>query len=521
MMQTPEQFYEKVKKQLTLSRIQTFLSAFLFGLCAHAFVFLNYLPNWDGLNNLYSSQNTIALGRCFLTLACGISSYYDLPWLNGLLSLCYISLTAVFVCELLQIRKTSTRILLGGLLSTFPAVTSIFAYMYTADGYFLAMLLMTLAIYLTLNRKWGFLPGMFLICFAFGCYQAFITFAMMLVVVWSLDRLIFHDTTLKELWLKWGRCLLCAGAGFVLYYVSNLILQKLQNVTPADYQGISDLGSSSESFHLTDTLLQCITDFVYFFTGSLSKLNLYSVLNLLMLLALFISVLACIIRKKLWKKPARLLFIILFALFVPFCCFAIYFITPNVSYHMLMHGGLYFVYVLFLLVYDRTDGEKPLHSVLYRWFCLILSGLLLYEFIMTANICYQKQYISVQSSMNVFDDMASAILRLEDLNDAERIAVIGTLDDNPYLNPDGEKLSAISVNLPPDMTGFTDGYLMTSAVHYSHILENYYHIKLDVVDQTDAEALASEKAIQEMPVWPCEGSVNIIDHTLIIKLSGQ
>ncbi len=509
---TPQNVSVYLKKHLTKPRLTVFASVLFFGLLAHAFVFTNYLPNWDGLNNLYDPQNTIHLGRCFLTLACGISSYYDLPWVNGLLSLVYIGITAVLVCELLEVRKTSTRILLGGLLSAFPVVTGTLGYMYTADGYFLSMLCMTLAMFLTLRYKKGFFAGALLIAFAFGCYQAYITFAMMLVITYSLKQLLFDETPVKKILTNCLRCVLCAGIGLILYYILNALLLRIEHVTLGDYQGISDIQNAGAILgNIPSAVKQCIVDFVYFFTGSLSNMNLYSVLNILMLGVMAIAYIALIVRKKLWKEPAKLAFTVLFFLFIPFCCFAIHFITPDVSYHMLMHGGLYFVYVLFLLSYDRTDSEKPTHSVVYQWFCLILSGLILYNFILIANICYQKQNITVQASMNTVDAMADRIFALEELDDAKKIAVLGRLNSEE---------SAISINLPPDMTGFTEDVIMTHSLHYSNLFSDYYYLDLDAADDTDIEVLTTDHAeVAAMPCWPADGSIAVVDDTLVIKLS--
>ena len=509
---TPQTIVTHLKKNLTKPRLVTFASVFFFGLLAHTYVFVNYLPNWDGINNLYDPQNTIHLGRCFLTLACGISSYYDLPWVNGLLSLFYIAISAVLICELLQIRKCSTRILMGGLLSAFPVMTATFGYMYTADGYFLSMLCMTLGIFLTLRHKRGFLVGSLFIAFAFGCYQAYITFAMMLVLIYSIKQLLYDDAPAKKILNDCLHCILCAGIGLVLYYLLNQLLLHAEGVTLSDYQGISDISDIGTILSgIPAAFKQCIIDFAYFFTGSLSKMNLYSFLNMIMLCITIIAYIALIIRKKLWKAPAKLVLTAVLFSFIPFCCFAIYFISPDVSYHMLMHGGLYFIYVLFLIPYDHTQSETPMHSVLYQWLCLILSGLILYNFILIANICYQKQNISVQASMNTIDSMASRVFALENLNDAQQIAVIGKLN-----NAD----TPIAINLPPDMTGFTKGPIMTHSLHYSNLFSEYYYLDLEAADDAKiASLIANNSDISSMPCWPAEGSIRIIDHTLIIKLS--
>lgn len=545
----PETFFQTARQKIKPSWVTVFISVFAFGLFAHAYAFFNYIPNWDSVISYYSDQNTIHLGRCFLTLACGISSYYDLSWAGGLLSLCYIAVTAVLISGLLQIHKKSTLVLLSALLVAFPAVTSTFGYLYTADGYMLAMLCMTLAIYLTLKRRFGFVPGALLLMFGFGCYQAYITFAAMLVIVYSLDKLLHSEAPLRALVWKWLSALACAGIGFVLYSIINRILLSVQHVSLADYQGISSLDGSGSflggGFAPLTAAKQCLIDFAYFFTGSLRHMNLYSVLNLLMLALLFIGALSCIVRKKLWRSPSRFFFTVLFALLIPFVCYAVYFLTPDVSYHMLMQGGLYFVYVLLLVLYDRagTDaagfsdaagkagtadkadaagksgtackasdasGRSHMrHGIIWQWLCVLVCSLIVYNFILIANICYRTQETSVTRSMNEIARLADTIWNDPALRECESIAVIGARNES----------DVISLNLPPDMTGFSDGYIMTHALHYSLLLDRYHGLSFTPADDKTAGALAANETVRSMPCYPAEGSVRAVSGTLVIKFS--
>lgn len=543
----PETYFQTIRQKIKPSWVTVFLSVFLFGLLAHAYAFFNYIPNWDSVISYYSDQNTIHLGRCFLTLACGIGSYYDLSWVNGCLSLCYLAVTAILISELLRIRKKSTLILLSALLVTFPAVTSTFGYLYTADGYMLAMLCMTLAIFLTLKHRFGFLPGAFLLLFGFGCYQAYITFAAMLVIVYSLDELLHRDTPLSALALQWLRALACAVFGYVLYTVINRILLSMQHATLADYQGISGLGGG---FAPLTAAKQCLIDFAYFFIGPVHRMNFYSVLNLCMLALLLFGVLARIVRRRLLSSPARLVCALLFALFIPFVCYAIYFLTPDVSYHMLMQGGLYFVYVLLLVLYDRTvpaasdqlhdaetsnssdklhdaetsgssadsrdtagvdfsDRNHTRHGIVWQWLCWIVCALIVYNFILTANICYRTQEVSASRSMNEIARLADTIRSDSDLQECKFIAVIGSRAGS----------DVISLNLPPDMTGFSDGYIMTHALHYSLLLDRYHGLSFTPADDETAKTLAENPIVRDMPCYPAEGCVRAVSGTLVIKFS--
>lgn len=563
----PETFFQTIRKKIKPSWITVFISVFVFGLLAHAYAFFNYIPNWDSVNNYYSPQNTVQLGRCFLTLACGISSYYDLSWVNGILSLCYIAVTAILISELLTIRKKSTLLLLCALLVTFPAVTSTFGYLYTADGYMLAMLCMTLAIFLTLRRRFGFIPGALLLMFGFGCYQAYITFAAMLVIVYSLDKLLHTETPLHTLIGKWLRALACAGVGYVLYAVVNRILLTLQHASLADYQGVSAIGgfgtSAGSGFAPLSAAKQCLIDFAYFFTGSLSHMNFYSFLNLCMLALLFAGLSARIVRRKLFRLPARLCCIILFGLLIPFVCYAIYFLTPDVSYHMLMQAGLYFVYALLLVMYDRAgtnadegsnaadrsdaagksiaphgspasgksapsdiahgmqaSPQEPQvsavprkkdtrHAVVWQWLCVVICSLTVYNFILIANICYRTQETSAARSMNEIARLADTILSDPALLNCESIAIIGRR----------EGYDRISLNFPPDMTGFSDGFIMTHALHYSLLLTRYHGLTFAPSTKEEEYALAENAVVHDMPCYPQEGSVRAISGTLVIKLA--
>ncbi|MCM1103315.1 MAG: glucosyltransferase domain-containing protein [Clostridium sp.] len=520
-MNNPETFFQTVRQKIKPSWVTVFVSVFLSGLLAHAYAFFNYIPNWDSVISYYSDQNTIHLGRCFLTIACGISSYYDLSWLNGFLSLCYLTISAILICELLQIKKNSSLVLFGALLAAFPSVTSTFGYLYTADGYMLAMLCMTLAIYLTLKHRFGFLPGALLLMFGFGCYQAYITFAAMLVIVYSLDELLHRDTPLSTLGFQWLRALLCAVLGYALYAVVNRILLAIQHVTLADYQGVSALGGSGSGFAPLTAAKQCLVDFAYFFTGSLDRMNAYSILNLCMLALLLFDAAARIVRRRLWRSPARLCFVLLFALLIPFACYAIYFLTPDVSYHMLMQGSLYFVYILLLILYDRaqTAGAPPASDrqpqkaagVVWQWLCVIVCALLVYQFILTANICYRTQETSVSRSMNEIARLADRIAADPSLRECDTIAVIGTRAGN----------DRVSLNLPPDMTGFSDGYIMTHALHYSLLLERYHGLSFSPMDDEQLPSLSENDIVRDMPCYPEDGYIRAVSGTLVIKFSDE
>ena len=90
-----------------------FLTTIVVGLIAHFPVMINNFPNADAMGSLYFDQNMVTSGRWFLTVACGISSYFDLKWVNGVLSLLYLALSAVVLVKFFEVKSKRFRRNLG------------------------------------------------------------------------------------------------------------------------------------------------------------------------------------------------------------------------------------------------------------------------------------------------------------------------------------------------------------------------------------------------------------------------
>lgn len=78
----PEHFFANVRQRIRREWVVCFFAALLIGLIAHFYKLVNWLPNWDALVFRYDAQDMTHFGRYFLSLVCGLSSYYELPWLN-------------------------------------------------------------------------------------------------------------------------------------------------------------------------------------------------------------------------------------------------------------------------------------------------------------------------------------------------------------------------------------------------------------------------------------------------------
>lgn len=101
---------------------------------------------------------------------------YVSPGVNGILSIILIAITGMIIIKVFNIKSCISAALIGGVLVVFPAVTSTFAYMFTAPAYFLALLLAVKSIDIIYKKQSVFrwLIGGLVLSFAIGIYQAYL-----------------------------------------------------------------------------------------------------------------------------------------------------------------------------------------------------------------------------------------------------------------------------------------------------------------------------------------------------------
>ena len=122
-----------------------FISVLIWGMFANIYMFTNKISFHDDMGALFGVGTTYASGRWLLgilgDLVKKFYGNYSLPVLGGFLSLFFIALAAIILVDVFEIHSRVNSILAGAIMVLFPAVVSVFAYMYTAPYYYFALLL--------------------------------------------------------------------------------------------------------------------------------------------------------------------------------------------------------------------------------------------------------------------------------------------------------------------------------------------------------------------------------------------
>lgn len=516
-MKSPAEVWQFLKQNIKKEWKAAFLSAFLMGLLIHMPMMLRDIPNHDGLDSMHFDQNMITSGRWFLTVACGISSYYTLPWLIGLLSLLYLGLTSAALTEFLEVKKTSVILLISGLLVTFPSVASTFAYVFTMDGYMMALLLAVLSVVLTKKYKKGFLAGALCLACSMGIYQAYLPFAVLLCI-YGILMIAMETGEVKEKIRRSLRYLYMGVLGVISYYVILQVLLKLQGKELASYQGISGMGSV-EKTGLLEIIKKMYVDFAAFtVSGNVLMNNTFSGGAVILLAVLTgIVLLGLILRRKLWKSIWLYLLLGMLAVGLPVATNLILLISPDVTYHALMRYQwvMYpILMVAFVSRYGRTAGNGQ--PAWQEWALLLAAGVLVWNFAVTDNIAYSNLQKRYEKTYAYCVRLLDRIEQTEGYYQGIPIAMIGVVGDESY------PLTDITGDVTSGLIGMNGDVLTYRGDNYKLFIEHYLGATLNILPAGEITAVMYEsEAYREMGSFPAADSIRIIDGIMYIKTENR
>ena len=514
-----EDIYLSIKSKVSRQWIVAFISCCIIGLLTYGYIMTHHFITYDSMWNLYSDQDMITSGRQFLTYACAISSYYDFPFLNGILSIFYLAVASVLIVELFQVKNGICAALISGLLVAFPSVISTFCYTFTVDGYMLAVLMVTAALLITERKKFGFVWGALLLGISLGIYQAYLAYLMVLCVIMLLLQ-ILEERNIRKVLVKVGQYAGMGVGGYAFYIVTLNMMLAAKGQTLSGYQGSDKVNSFSLS-----TLPQgIVTAFKNFFAFAIRG-NVITVTGV-MTAAVVILVAAgmgmyayMFISKGCVKKLWIVIIAAVLVLCIPVCGSVISVLSPETYYHTLMWTAWCVPFIFVVVLTERMSGyRKTREGIIKRTAAatvFVCSTVLIFEFAKVANVVgfnmeerYEKNY-------------ALALRIVESLEETpgyrhgEQVAILGG-EPNERIFPSTDITTA-------DLTGYFGSYgdySLNSTEKFATFMAHYMNVTIETIDYADEVALTQTKEFLEMEYFPYSGSIRRIGDVWVVKLNG-
>lgn len=486
----------------------TFLTAIILGLCTHLPIMLSDIPNHDGLASIYFDQNMVVSGRWFLSVACGFSSYYSLPWLIGLLSIGILAVTAVLLVEVLEIEKVSGGVMIAGILVTFPVLTSTFAYVFTMDGYMLAVFLAVLAVYMVPKGKAGFVWGGIALAFSMGIYQAYLPIAILLCV-YKVAVILLSDNERKTKVKSIFNYLHMGIIGVVLYYIIMKATLFFQGKELGAYQGAQEKTAFSLGM-----IAELYKDFVEFIlTGKVLVNNVFSILAFVVIAGLFaFTVIRLFVQKKLYKSVWFYIVLVALVVILPIATNVILVILPNVSYHTLMRYQ-YVVYLLVMVAFVQKylSFKEQIAGVILS----AAATVLIFNYVVTDNIAYSNLEKKYEKTYAYCVRLADRMEQTEGYYQGIPIAMIGVVSDKEY------PLTDVTGDVTSKLLGITGDTLLYTGENYKAFFANYLGISIHLIPIEDMTDIYNSKEYWEMDSFPAKDSMKVVDGILYIKTENK
>ncbi|MBR1860467.1 MAG: glucosyltransferase domain-containing protein [Lachnospiraceae bacterium] len=499
-----------------------FAGALCCGLLTHIIAMTGDFPNHDGLGSLYFNQDMITSGRWFLTVTCGISSYFALPWLIGILGMLYIGIAAALITDILEIKSRVSALLTGMVMAAFPVLASTFADVFTMDGYMLGMLMAVAAVFFTKRYRFGWIGGAILLALSLGTYQAYLPVAILLCM-YCVFLAEIREGSVKEKLKNILRFLYMGVAGAVLYYGVLKILLAVRGLTLGSYQGMENAGSAG-----LGAIAGMYRDFIAFTLKSdVIAPNVFAWIAIAAL-----ALCACVlfvreaVTQKWYKSISFYLTLILFALVTPVMTNIVLIISPDVTYHAIMRYQYVLFPVIMIAVIDRfsrpetqkTGDEQASvkkvssgFNLIAGWVLGTAGAVLVFCYAVTDNIGYsnlQKKY------ERTYAYCVRLLDRIEQTPGYYRgipVAMIGVVSDEQY--PKADLTGGVTDNL----IGLSGDYLLYKNVDYELFIKNYLGAELNMITGDEIIDIYNSKEYIEMDSFPAENSVKLVNGKIYVK----
>jgi len=443
-----------------------------------------------------------------------------MPLIVGMFVTLFLSLSAFYICKIFNINKKISAILISALLTTFPSIAFTNLFLYDSANYHFGVFLAVFAVYVTLRYKFGFLIGAILLMFTLAIYQSKFNIALVLFVFCLISHTLKDNFSLKKVRNLAVRFLSTLSVGSIFYAISLLISSHRNNMAFGGHRGFCPESMGSRLLSLsgfTGELSRTYQEFVNSFRGSI-----YIVVNPLLYAYLIVAGLAIVqlfymvIKHKIYKQPMRLFFILVLLALIPFTSNFAGFLADNT------YGPMIYPFVLilvsFVIFFDRYEGVSIIRSSLIV--CLFFIS---FNYVIMNNAFYLRAFFFNQRLTSISTRIADSIDPLLPLIESypRQYTYFGFLP-NEYLSRQMPLFNEHGVTDDGPLRHnsfvilYTDRWWQRSV--FAGNLQALHGVNLSSLpDGFERDKINDEVLASNMPIWPAEDSVAVINDVIVIN----
>lgn len=502
------------------------ISSFIFGLLAHAFRYFNTMFSADILNRVFIDEAVIIgkyeQGRFFNHVFMLFRNLYAAPWLIGAVSILFVALSAYLITDLFNINSIAGISLLSGLFVVNHTLTLInSSFVYVADVYMETVFLYTLAGYILVKQsKWYFVVLSAVLTFlGLGAYQSYVPIVPLIVLIWSVFKA-FDNEEIGLIIRKNIAMLISIVISAVLYvlgilgfiYGNGLKLASRSKGLKSVYKN----GISGVFVLIKDTYMYVLK---FFLQRTFYNSNILRITNGIIIIFLVAGIVIVLLKKK--TNVVNRVYAIFAIALLPFVMNAVFFLFGEKTFHHLMTYHFLYLYIFaFLLgdyLYKMNAFKKNFLNMHINKVSYICIGVVIYASILFSNDIYLKKALEYEDTQLVFNRIIERIEELDNykVDKENELVFIGNLAQSDLA------LQRYGFEQLYDDFSMSSSFATTTYIKYKGFIEYIMNYPITVVDKDAADEYANMQEVIDMPCFPTNGSVKVIDGKIIVKISEE
>lgn len=487
------------------------LSMFL----CHALFVLHGYTSPDGTNEgLYYYWNqrwALSIGRWLMRYLSAIGGNVVMLAVFVAFNAVCTAFSVLLLADLWKVRSKMLLVLATVSLIVAPSVIEQNLVICVAYSYGFSMLMTTLAAYLVLARTGAlhFVAAVLCLTMGLGGYQAWIGFTSGIVVM-TLLLDCGEELPLGQLGRRFGKAAAMGLLGGGLYFVILQIEIRRYDVALSSKGGLSSFGAGSLVTNLVQGVVQAYKDFVLYFTKGP---NHTGKALFLVLLGAAVLVVLCWLRLVRRRKPQAVVLAVL-ALLLPLAINLVDVVVPG-TINTLMSHPMQMMVPFALVLAERETGPQ-------WWKNLVRLGagaavvLVCWLGTVVAYASYQTVAMAYRYVDTLTNAILARVLNNTDYTSDTRVLIAGLPDES----------EAQEFNFLFDKSAYTKNMVFwdgTAGVlgNWKHYIYDYHGLWIGEVSTDEYYDIIDSEAFAEMPVYPAEGSLQLFDDILVVKLEAE
>lgn len=515
---------------LTANDLLAFISTMIIGVIAHLTPITNIVLNWDSMKSIMGDSSFLTgQGKWMFSV---ISAYLRGPWSTGALSagsfcvplaIFWVACMVVLLLRCFRIKRWYFIVAFSAIIVTSPSLMCLFTYS-LEDVFCFAGFLCVAGAYLIINgRRLGWLFGTVVLWLGVSTYQAYLGFAVGIMLFSVILDLLTKRKPLGRALLEGLKYVGCIIAAVLAYYVSMKASLMITGQSVSGYRGIDDALGSFDMLGIIKAIPDAymyVVDYLLYDKVGLSDPASYWVFRGMLVIGA-VSFLALIVKYKAYKRPVSMLLSIALLALLPLAVHIIGALSQKDDSHWLMLFPVMLLFVFPLVQVDmlcadkaediRTDGAVIKRGQGRGYGALLASTIavccmLLFNQTYVLSAGYTCNQLTYQNALNTCYKVYDDLMDLDGYTAETPVVLIGA----PSVN--SESLAYMG-----NYTGITVKRYFLTETHMAKFMQNYMNLDINYVGKK-ADIVQNDRCLS-MPAYPQSGYVRMIDGTACIKMS--